>query len=165
MNAVIRGVRSRKRVSRPWESMATPGQKVSSNTKNTLRRAMMRLRWANAHVRTHSARSASARELNEDLLELGLADLTVPHQHRLVMEPSDQLRQPLLSGAHRTFHPLAPHLESQDAGQLTQPFGNGGIQAERDHLADPDLALERIRAALGENSPGLDERDGVAELL
>ena len=78
MKAVISGVRARKRVSRPWESMATPGQKVSSNTKKTFRRAMMRLRAAKAQSLTHSVASdsggrLSARELNEDLLELRLA--------------------------------------------------------------------------------------------
>jgi hypothetical protein len=44
MKAVISGVSTRKRVSSPCESMATPGQKVSSKRKNTFRRAMMMLR-------------------------------------------------------------------------------------------------------------------------
>src|SRR5262245_15196834 len=101
MNAVIWGVRSRKRVRRPWDSMATPGQNVSSNTKNTLRLAMMTLRYAKAAVRTHSSRAALASELNEHLLELGLAHLAVAHDHALLVQPPQDLRQPLVGGVHR----------------------------------------------------------------
>src|SRR6266850_1325871 len=90
MKAVIFASRARKRVRRPWESMATPGQNVSSKTKNMLRRAMITLRWANAQVRTTSTNhvsgsrsltTTSARELNEDLLELRIVHLAVADQH------------------------------------------------------------------------------------
>src|SRR5687767_15809950 len=103
MKAVIWGVSSRKRVSRPWESMATPGQNVRSKTKKTFRRAMMMLRWAKAHVRTHSwtspsgsraggraeartAAATSARELNEHLLQIGLAHAAIPYLHALPVQ-------------------------------------------------------------------------------
>ena len=56
---------SRKRVSRPWESMATPGQNVSSKTKKTFRRAMMRLRWANAQVAPLATSSPDARSVEQ----------------------------------------------------------------------------------------------------
>src|SRR5262249_7119987 len=111
MKAVIFVSRARKRVSRPCESMATPGQNVSSNTKNTFRFAMIRLRFAKAQVRTSSTSqlsapnsgtrargSASARKLNEDLLELGLAHLAVAHDHALLVQPAKDLRQPLVEG-------------------------------------------------------------------
>src|SRR5262245_8747595 len=95
MNDVISVVRSRKRVSKPWESIATPGQNVSSKTKKTFRRAMIRSRWANASVRVQPTRSASARELNEDLLEFWFGDLAVAHQHGALVQPSQNLGQPL----------------------------------------------------------------------
>src|SRR5262245_49331433 len=165
MNAVIAGVRSRNRVRSPWESMATPGQKVSSKRKKTLRRAMMMWRWAKADVLTHSRRAASASELNEDLLELWLVDLALADEHALLHEPAQDLGQPLVDGVDGALDALAPHLELQDAGELADPLGDGGVEAQRDHVADPDLALERVGAALGEDALALDERDGVAQLF
>src|SRR4026208_953691 len=100
MNAVICGVRSRKRVRSPCESMATPGQKVSSNSKKTLRCAMMILRWAKAHVLIHSMRAVSASGLNEDLLEIMLLHLAPPEQHTPLDEPAQDLGQPLVGGVH-----------------------------------------------------------------
>src|SRR5262245_1542791 len=165
MNAVIWGVRSRKRVRSPCESIATPGQKVSSNRKNTLRRAMMMLRWANAHVRTPSARTELASELNEDVLELGLVHLAVADQHALLGEPAQHLGQPLVGGVHRDLDVVAADMELEDAGQLAEPCRRWRVQAQGDHLADPDLALEGVGAALREDPPALDEGDLVAQLL
>src|SRR5574338_745245 len=173
--AVIAGVRSRKRVRRPCESMATPGQNVSSKTKNTFRLAMMRLRRAKAAVRTHSARqpsaggagraSGSACELNEDLLELGLAHLAVAHQHALLHQPAQHFRQPLLAGIHRALQPVASRLHLQNSAELGEAGGRGRIEPQRDHVAEADLALERVRRALREDAAALDERDAIAELL
>src|SRR5262245_8817523 len=165
MNAVIAGVRSRKRVRSPWESMATPGQKVSSNRKKTLRRAMMMLRWANAHVLTHSRRAVSASELNEDLLELRFVDLALADEHALFHEPAQDLGQPLVHGVHGALDALAAHMELQDAGELADPLRHGRVEAQRDHVADPDLTLEGVGATFGEDASALDERDGVAQLV
>jgi len=84
--------------------MATPGQNVSSKTKNMFRRAMIRLRYAKAVSRAHSAAHdsavlvarTSARELNEDLLEIGLAHLAVADEHGAVAEPLEDVGQTLL---------------------------------------------------------------------
>src|SRR5262249_51486261 len=111
MNEVMAGVRSRNRVRRPCESIATPGQNVSSKTKNTLRRAMMRWRWQKPHVRPPSARTASACELNEHLFQLGILDAAIAHQHRLLVEPAQDLGQPLLRRVHRALHALPAHVE------------------------------------------------------
>src|SRR5580765_531160 len=157
MKAVICGVRSRKRVNSPCESMATPGQKVSSNTKNTLRCAMMMLRWAKAHVLTHSTRAASASELNEDLFELGLLHLALEDEDTLLDEPAQDLGQPLVGGVHRALDALPAHLDLQDAGQLGHPLGDGRIEAQCDHVADADLPLEGIGRAVREDAAPLDE--------
>src|SRR5262249_11339191 len=131
MNDVIAGVRSRKRVRRPCDSMATPGQNVSSNTKNTLRRAMTRLRWAKAHARTHSPWSASARELNEHLLEVGLLDLAVAHEHRALVQPPEHVGQPLVDRVHRALDALALDLDPEDAREVGEPGRHRGIEPER----------------------------------
>src|SRR5262245_12745554 len=115
MNDVIAGVRSRNRVSKPCESMATAGQNVSSNTKKTFRPAMTRSRWAKAQVRAQSARSASACELNEHLLQLRLLHLALADQHRVLVEPPENLRQPLLDGVDRALDTILPHVKLQDA--------------------------------------------------
>src|SRR5262252_4096386 len=121
MNDVICGVRSRKRVSNPCESIATPGQNVSSKRKKTFRRAMIRSRSANASMRVHPSRSASARELNEHLLQLGLRDLTVPHQHGALVQPSQDLRQALFRCVDRALDALPAHVELEHSGQLAHP--------------------------------------------
>src|SRR6266567_924955 len=174
MKAVIFASRARKRVRRPCESMATPGQKVSSKTKNTLRRAMITLRRANAQVRTTSTThvsgrrsrgSASARKLNEDLLELGLAHLAIPHQHSLLVQPAEDLGQALVEGVHRVLHELSPGVALQHPGQPGQALRRHGVEAERDHVPDADLALQLVGGALSQDAPVLDEGDLVAELL
>src|SRR5262245_26226593 len=165
MNAVICDVRSRKRVSSPCDSIATPGQNVSSNRKNTLRRAMMRLRWAKAHVRTHSARRPSASQLNEHLLELWLFDPAVAHHHGLLLKPAQQLGESLVDGIDRAVDVIPARLHLEHSRDLVQPLGDARVQTERDDLADPDAALELVRAPLGQDAAPLDERDRVAELL
>src|SRR5215813_4850363 len=175
MKAVMRASRWRKRVRRPWESMATPGQKVSSKTKNTLRLAMMMLRYAKAHVRTSSAdqgsrgrgsrASVSASEFNEDVLQLGLVHLAIADQHPLLVEPAQELGQPLLRRVHRAFHLVAAHVDLEHPGLVGERGGDGGLQAEDDHVADPDLALQLVGGALGQDLPALDEGDAVAELV
>src|SRR5574341_2239689 len=123
MKAVIFASRARKRVRRPWESIATPGQKVSSKTKNTFRRAMITLRRAKAQVRTtstnqvsgaRSVTSASARELNEDLLELGLVHLAVADQHSPLVQPPEDRGQPFEHRILRAGHQLAPRRQVQN---------------------------------------------------
>src|SRR4030095_1466129 len=118
MNDVISGVRSRQRVSKPWESIATPGQNVSSKTKKTFRRAMIRSRWANAKVRVQPSRSASAREFNKDLLELGLLHLAVAHQHGANVQPPEDLGQPLFRRIDGALDALAANMKLKHAGQL-----------------------------------------------
>src|SRR5216684_2053848 len=172
MKAVIFASRARKRVRRPCESMATPGQKVSSKTKNTLRRAMITLRRAKAQVRTTSTthvsgrRSrgrASARKLNEDLLELGLAHLAIPHQHALLVQPAEDLGQALVEGVHRVLHELTAGVALQHAGQAGQALRRHRVETERDHVPDADLALQLVGGALSQDAPILDEGDLVAE--
>src|SRR5436309_15034791 len=174
MKAVILASRARKRVRRPCESMATPGQKVSSKTKNTLRRAMITLRRAKAQVRTTSTTyvsgrrsrgTASARKLNDALLELGLALLAIPHQHYLLVQPAEDLGQALVEGVHRVLHELSTGVALQHAGQPGQALRRHGVEAERDHVPDADLALELVGGALSQDAPVLDEGDLVAELL
>src|SRR5436190_7723718 len=174
MKAVIFASRARKRVRRPWESMATPGQNVSSKTKNMLRRAMITLRWANAQVRTTSTNqvsgsrsltTTSARELNEDLLELGIVHLAVADQHPLVVKPAQDLRKPLVHGVYRDVDVFPPRVRLENARQLGQPLRHRGIEAQRDDVPYPDLPLELVRCPLREDAPGLDEGDLVAELL
>src|SRR5262245_61612897 len=91
---------SRKRAISPIDSTPTTGKNSSSKKKNTLRVAMSRLRTAKAQVATSSARTrpppmASACELNEDLLQLGLAHPHVPHHHTFGEQRAQQLGQPL----------------------------------------------------------------------
>src|SRR5712692_308811 len=174
MKAVIFASSARKRVRRPCESMATPGQKVSSKRKNTLRRAMITLRWATAQVRTTSTNQvsggrslsrASARKLNEDLLELGLAHLAIAHQHALLVQPAEDFRQALVERVHRVLHVVASSVDLEHPRQPGQSLWRHRIQAERDHVADPDLALQLVRGALGQDAAVLDEGDLIAELF
>src|SRR5512144_711702 len=145
--------------------MATPGQNVSSNRKKTLRRAMMMFRCANAHVRTHSPWAASASELNEHLLELRLPHLTISNATALLDQPSHNVRQALVGGVDGALDTLTADGHREHAGQLSQPLGHRGLQAQRDHVADPDLALQAVRASPRQDSAALDEGDLVAELF
>src|SRR5207249_2545233 len=78
---------SRKRVMSPMETTPTIGQNSSSKKKNTLRVAIRRLRMANAQTAT-----ASARQLNENLLQLGLPHLDALHGSALGQELTQQIR-------------------------------------------------------------------------
>src|SRR2546426_3795290 len=98
MKAVILASRARKRVRRPCESMATPGQKVSSKTKNTLRCAMITLRRAKAQVRTSSTNHGSggrplprapARKRNKEPPPPGPPYLAIAHQHPPLLQPAE----------------------------------------------------------------------------
>ena len=158
--------------------MATPGQNVSSKTKKTFRRAMMRLRWAKAHVRTHSwtspsggraeARTAavtSARELNEHLLQIGLAHAAIPYLHAL---PDSQrsISGNRFSAASTVHSTRSPRRRSRSTpGSSASPTGSAGSRRRRDHVADADLALQRVGGAAGEDASAFDEGDLVAELL
>src|SRR5436309_15930272 len=86
---------SRKRVMSPMETTPTIGQNSSSKKKNTLRVAISRLRMANAQAAT-----ASARQLDEDLLPLGLPDVDAHHGSALGRELTQQIGQPRRGGVH-----------------------------------------------------------------
>src|SRR3990170_728461 len=159
-NAVISGVSSRKRVISPMERTPTLGQKASSKTKKTLRAAINTLRLAKAYTRP-----ASLRQLNEDLLQVGLVHIHVPDHDALLVEPVQDLRKPLVGRIHRQLHPPVLDHTAENAGQLRQAISRGGIQAQGDHVPDPDLPFEGVRRAAGGNLAVLDEGDLVAKLL
>src|SRR6266850_7981194 len=94
-NAPCSGVSPRKRVMRPIDSTPTTGQNRSSKKKNTLRTPMRVLRTTTAHEA-----SSSPRQFNEDLLQLGLADLQVADLHALGAQQPQQLRHALLGLVH-----------------------------------------------------------------
>src|SRR5438094_257563 len=153
------GVSPRKRVMSPIESTPTTAQNTSSKKKNTLRMPMTVLRAITAHAAT-----SSARQFNEDLLQLGLVHLEIAHLDALLDERPQQLRHPLLGIVHRALDPAVGLGAAQDTGGLVQPR-RSRLQLERHHVAEPDLALEGVGGAAGQDSPGLDEADLVAQLL
>src|SRR3989442_15892490 len=98
MKAVIFASRARKRVRRPCESMATPGQKVSSKTKNTLRCAMITLRRAKAQVGAmstnpvlggRSPRRDPTRKVKENLPHLWVAGQGIRHPQAPLGRPAE----------------------------------------------------------------------------
>src|SRR5207245_11270352 len=95
-------VSSRNRDIRPIDSTPTMGQKSSSKKKNTLRAPMRAFRSVTAQTA-----SSSLRQLNEDLLELRLANLQVTDDDALGVKRAEELRQPLLGLAHRARDPPA----------------------------------------------------------
>src|SRR5215475_8658568 len=125
MKAACASLSSRKRAMSPTESTPTIGQKISSTKKKTLRMPISALRCATAHTR-----SASARQLNEDLLEIGLAHLRVADDDPLLVEPPQHLGQPLLRVVHGALHPAVALHVPQDAGRLGEPRDPRGIQLE-----------------------------------
>src|SRR3972149_9646535 len=137
MKAVISGVRARNCVRSPGESMATPGQNVSSKTKKTLRRAMMTLRQAKAQVLVHSARrpltcnAGLAVELNEDLLEVRLPHLALPDHHALLVEPPQELGQPFVGHVHRALEGLVPDAVLQHPRQRGKACRLQGVEPQR----------------------------------
>src|SRR5882724_4150530 len=138
-------VSSRNRDIRPMERTPTIGQKSSSKKKNTLRAPMSALR----SVTAHTARS-SFRQLNEDLLQLRLAQ---------------DIREPLLGLVHRALDPAVDLDAPEHAGRLGEPWHPRRVEPQRDDLAQPDLALELAGCSAREDLPALDEGDLVAELV
>src|SRR5262245_30450352 len=134
-NVPCSGVSPRKRVISPMESTPTTGQNRSSKKKKTLRMPMRALRTTTAHA----ARS-SARQLNEHLLELRLAHLEIAHLDPFALEGPQQLGYALLGVVHRALDPAVRLHAAQHAGGLGEP-GRPRVQAERDHVAETDLAL------------------------
>src|ERR1700752_4640614 len=68
----------------PIDSTPTNGQKTSSKKKKRLRDAITKVLTAKAQTATSSARQrSSAGQLNEDLLQLRLADADVTHDDPL----------------------------------------------------------------------------------
>src|SRR5207249_11134783 len=109
-------VSSRKRDIKPMERTPTTGQNRSSKKKNTLRAPIRAFR----SVTAQTARS-SFRQLNEDLLELGLAHLHVPDDDPVVVERAQQLRQPLFGLVHRAFDPAVGLDAAENPRRLRQP--------------------------------------------
>src|SRR5262245_57027431 len=98
---------------RPIESTPTIGQKISSKKKNTLRAPMSAFRSVTAQTA-----SSSFRQLNEDLLELRLADLHVLDDDPLGMQRAEQLRQPLLGLVHRALDPAVDLRSEEHTSEL-----------------------------------------------
>src|SRR5262245_36437203 len=144
------GVRPRKRVISPIESTPTTGQNTSSKKKKTLRMPMTALRAITAQTFT-----SSARQLNEDLLELRLVHLEIPHLDTVLGERAQQLGHALLGVVDRALDPPVGLAAAQDAVRLGEP-GRSRLELQRHHRAQPELALERIGGAAGQDAPGLD---------
>src|SRR5262245_29523261 len=138
--------RRRNRVMRPMERTPTTGQNRSSKRKKTLREAMSRLRRAKAQVATTSpCQRGSLRQLNEHLLQVGLAHLDVAHHHGFRVEAVQELGQSLLGRVHGALEPAVDPGDPQDSLRLgDQGARPQGIQAQRDHVAEAELALELV---------------------
>src|SRR5215510_4560242 len=150
---------SRKRVMRPMETTPTIGQNNSSKKKNTLRLAISKLRTAKAQTAT-----ASARQLNEHLFQLGLLHLHALHRAALRLQLTQQLRQPLLGIVHGALDPAVALGAAQHPRRRPQP-DRVWLDAEGDHVAETDLALELVGRAQSQDAAAFDEGDLVAELL
>src|SRR2546425_3138365 len=153
-------VSSRNRDIRPIDSTPTIGQKSSSKKKNTLRAPMRAFRSVTAQTA-----SSSLRQLNEDLLELWLADLDVPDDDAVGVKRAQQLRQPLLGLVHRALDPAVDLRAPEHARAFGEPWHARRIELERDDLAEADLSLQLAGRAAREDPSGLDEGDLVAELV
>src|SRR3989442_64169 len=153
-------VSSRNRDIRPIDSTPTMGQKSSSKKKNTLRAPMRAFRSVTAQTA-----SSSLRQLNEDLLELRLANLHVTDDDALGVKRAEQLRQPLLSLVHGALDPAVDLRAPEHPRALGEPRHPRRIELERDDLAEADLALQLAGRAAREDPSGLDEGDLVAELV
>src|SRR5688500_12675917 len=126
------GVRPRNRVMSPIDSTPTTGQNSSSKKKKTLRIPMMVLRTTTAHDD-----SSSARQFNEHVLQLWLADLQVADLHAVGGQRPQQLGHALLRMVHRELQPAVGLGHSEDTGRVRQPPRARRIQAEGDDLAEP----------------------------
>src|SRR5262245_5875548 len=160
MKAVASSRSSRNRDMSPMDSTPTVGQKSSSKKKKTLRVPIMKLRTTKAQTAT-----ASARQLNEDLLQLRLVHLQIADLHALSVQGPQQLGHPLLGVVHGALRPAVARLTAEHARGLGQPAHRRRVELQGDDVADPDLTLQLIGGAPGQDEPGLDERDLVAELL
>src|SRR6185503_18517669 len=117
---------------RPIDSTPTTGQNTSSKKKNTLRTPMTALRAITAHAAT-----SSARQLNEDLLQLGLVHLEIAHLDAVRGKRSQQLGHALLGIVHGALDPAVGLAVPQDAGGLAQPR-RAWLQLERHHRAQAE---------------------------
>src|SRR5882724_119754 len=159
-NEACASVSWRNRDIRPIDSTPTIGQKSSSKKKKTLRAPMRAFRSVTAQTA-----SSSFRQLNEDLLELRLADLHVLDDDALGVQGAEQLRQPLLGLVHRALDPAVDLRAPQDTWALGEPRHARRIELERDDLAETDLPLQLTGRAPRQDPSGLDEGDLVAELV
>src|SRR5687767_5457689 len=141
-NDVCSGVSERNRVISPIVDTPRTGQKRSSNRTKTLRVAMRKFRMANALTARSSSPTLSAGELNEHVLEVGLADLDASHDDPVGVQRVEHLREPLLGDVHRAFDEAAGLDAAEHARQAREPAATRRLQAKRDDVADPDLALE-----------------------
>src|SRR2546426_39472 len=146
---------SRKRVMRPMDTTPTIGQKSSSKKKKTFRVAISRLRTAKAQIAT-----ASARQLNEDLLQLGLLHLHALDLTPLGVQLAQQLGQPLLGVVHRASDPAVVVGAPEHAWRVTQPRRRW-LHPKGDYVAEADLTLEVV--VLGARRGG--ELDRLDELV
>src|SRR5207302_4628213 len=158
-NDACSAVSPRKRVISPIDSTPTIGQNSSSKKKKTFRMPMSALRTTTAQ-----AASSSARQFNEDLLQLGLAHLEIPDLHALGQQRAQELGHALLGGVHRALDPAAGLASAQHPGHLAEPR-RPWLQPQRDHVTEADLTLERLGRAVGQDPPALDEADLVAQLV
>src|SRR5262245_50323182 len=125
MKAVSASLRVRKRDMSPMDKRPTTGQNASSKRKKTLRDAMRRLRRAKAQTAT-----ASARQFNEHLLQLGLSHLEIAHHGPLLVEHPQEFREALLRRVHRALEPSVALHAPQHAGQLPQDGEVKRIEAQ-----------------------------------
>src|SRR5882724_4320728 len=159
-NDACAGVRPRNFVMSPMESTPTMGQNSSSKKKKTLREAMRALRTTTAHTARRSAR-----QLNEDLLQLRLAHAHVAHGHALGEQLPQQVGQPLLGVVHRALRPAVVRRAAQHARGLRQPRRRRRLQPQRDHVAEADAPLQLVGRAGVQDPARLDEGHLVAQLL
>src|SRR5712691_662790 len=160
MNDVASADSSRNRAISPIPMTPTTGQNRSSKRRNTLRDAICRLRSANAPMGT-----SSARQLNEDLLELGLAHLDVAHDRAFGVERAEDLGETLLRVVDGTLDAPAGGHATEHARHVDEPRRLRRIEAQRDDVPDANLALQLVGGAPREDPARLDERDLVTELF
>src|SRR5207253_898940 len=137
MNDVASGESSRNRAISPIPMTPTTGQNRSSKRRNTLREAICRLRSANAPMGT-----SSARQLNEHLLELGLAHLDLAHDDPVGVERGEDLRETLLRVVDGALDAPADGHAPEHARHVGEPRGLRRIEAQRDDVPDANLALQ-----------------------
>src|SRR5947207_2802181 len=153
-------VRPRNFVMRPMEITPTIGQKSSSKKKKTLRDAMRALRTTTAHTA-----STSARQLNEHLLELGLAHTYVADGPSFGEELAEQIRQALLGVVHGALRPAVLAGTAQHPRCLGEPRRRRRLHAQRDDVPEAEAAFELRGGAGVEDAAGLDEGHLVTQLL